>query len=286
MQGLLIINSAYTKYVDIYEIVSDFYKSVTTEKRVIGKSSLGRDIYAVKVGEGAPVGLAQYAMHGREYITSLLALRHFEVGVKRGCLWLVPLVNPDGAMLSCQGIESVHNLALRKQLIAMNGSEDFSLWKANARGVDLNVNFDAGWGTGSKNTRIAGAENYIGKKPFSERETQALKRFTETLRPDYTVSYHTKGEEIYWYFYQPMAHLARDKMLALCLSKATGYPLAHAKGSAGGYKDWCIRKFGIPAFTVEAGADTLTHPLGKQDLPNVIQANEYALYELSGDYGE
>ncbi len=271
---------------DIYQIVSDFYKTVRAEKRVIGKSTLGRDIYAVKVGEGAPVGLAQYAIHGREYITSILALRHFEVGTQKGSLWILPLVNPDGAMLSCQGLASVHNVAVRKQLIAMNGSEDFSLWKANARGVDLNVNFDAAWGTGVKNTRIAGSENYIGKKPFSERETQAIKRFTETVHPDYTISYHTKGEEIYWYFYQPMAHLARDKMLALCLSQTTGYPLAHAKGSAGGYKDWCIRKFGIPAFTVEAGADTFVHPIGEEGLPDILRKNEYALYRLSGKYGE
>lgn len=69
--------------------------------------------------------------------------------------------------------------------------------------------------------------------PFSEPETRALKMFTEKIRPDFTVSYHTKGEEIYWYYGQPLSSCVRDKRMAMALSKATGYPLAHAAGSAG-----------------------------------------------------
>ncbi|MBQ8292058.1 MAG: hypothetical protein IJX88_06115 [Clostridia bacterium] len=271
---------------DIYSEVCDFYNSVTTEKFVVGKSVLGRNIYAVKIGDGLPVGIAQYAIHGREYITAKLAFRHYKRGVQKGSVWLLPLMNPDGAMLSCKGISSVENTAVKKRLITLNGGMDFSLWKANARGVDLNVNFDAAWGKGAKNVKEAGAENFIGIKPFSEKETLALKRFTEKICPDYTVSYHTKGEEIYWYFYQPIQRCVRDKNLALALSKSTGYPLAHAKGSAGGYKDWCIRKFGIPAFTVEAGADMLSHPIGEEGLENILLKNGNALYDLSGAYGE
>ncbi len=272
---------------DIYGIVSGFYKRSTAEKRVIGKSVFGRKIYALKTGAGSPVCIAQYAMHGREYITSLLALKHWERGVKKGTLWVVPLVNPDGAMLSASGLCSVQGGRARKKLTLLNGgSEDFSLWKANGRGVDLNVNFDAEWGKGDRNLRQAGAENYIGKYPFSEPETQALKSFTEHIRPDYTVSYHTKGEEIYWYFYQPMRDCIRDKRLAAALSASTGYRLAYARGSAGGYKDWCIRKFGIPAFTVEAGNDGFSHPLGQESLSDILRKNARALYELSDAWKE
>ncbi len=270
---------------DIYEIVSDFYENVNAEKEIIGKSVLGRKLYAIKVGEGTPVGIAQYAIHGREYITARLALHHFEVGVCKGTLWILPLVNPDGALLSQTGIDSVKRERDKNYLLALNGgSTDFSLWKANARGVDLNVNFPALWGKGTKNTRQAGAENYIGEKPFSEPETQALKKFTRKICPDYTVSYHTKGEEIYWYFYQSMRTCPRDKRLALALSLSTGYPLAHAKGSAGGYKDWCVRSLGIPSFTIEAGADTFEHPLGDDALKDIIEKNGYALYDLSKEY--
>ena len=269
---------------DIYQIVSQFYDEYKEQKQIIGKSLLGRNIYAIKVGEGSPVGVAQYALHGREYITAKLALVHAKIGVAKGTLWLLPLTNPDGALLAEKGLASVKNARDKKRLSSLNGDTDFSLWKANARGVDLNVNFDAEWGKGTKNVRYAGAENYVGKKPFSEPETKALKKFTEKIGADYTVSYHTKGEEIYWYFHQSMRTCLRDKRLALALANATGYPLCYAKGSVGGYKDWCIQKLGIPAFTIEAGAEEFSHPLGEMALKSIVIKNEYALYRLSKEY--
>ena len=265
---------------DIYERITDFYNTVKTDKTIIGKSLFGHSMYAVKVGNGAPVGLVQYAIHGREFITARLAIHHYQTGVAKGSCWFVPVVNPDGALLSECGIETVPK-DYRQTLKAMNGGEDFALWKANGRGVDLNVNFPARWGTGVKNKRTAGAENYIGEYPFSEPETQALRDFTLKIMPHYTVSYHTKGEEIYWYFYQSTRTCPRDIRLGEALSRATGYPLAQAQGSAGGYKDWCIQRLGIPAFTVEVGADSFAHPLGDAALQDIIEKNVTAIYALS-----
>lgn len=265
---------------DILEYVADFYGRIKTEKTIIGKTLFGHSMYAMKVGNGSPVGLVQCAMHGREFITARLAIEQYRIGVKRGSCWFIPLVNPDGALLSELGVFTAPSEA-RGYLTELNRGEDFFLWKANGRGVDLNVNFDAAWGTGVKNTRAAGAENYIGEKPFSEPETQALKTFTEKIKPDYTVSYHTKGEEIYWYFSQSTRTCPRDKRLAEVLSKATGYPLAEAKGSAGGYKDWCIMRLGIPAFTVEVGQDVLPHPLRENALADIVEKNGRAIFELS-----
>ncbi len=268
---------------DIFEKTQKFYENAKTEKRIIGKSLFGRPIYAVKMGEGDPVGIAQYALHGREYITAELAFYHYFRGVERGSVWLLPFTNPDGGALSQIGIESAPQED-RERLLALNGGDDFSLWKANGRGVDLNVNFPARWGKGKKNVRQAGSENYIGVSPFSESETRALKNFTEKIHPDYTISYHTKGEEIYWYFYQSLHTCPRHKGLALVLSRSTGYPLANAKGSAGGYKDWCIQRFQIPAFTVEVGKDSLSHPLGAEALPDILQKNGESLNDLAKEF--
>lgn len=265
---------------DIYQTVQRFYKAVTTQKRVIGKSLFGRQIYAIKLGEGRPVGVAQYAIHGREYITARLAIAQYFHGDIRGSIWFIPLVNPDGALLSELGVSSLTHCQ-EKLLVALNSGLDFSLWKANGRGVDLNVNFAAEWGKGAKNTNIFGGENCIGEKPFSEPESRALRDFTLLIQPNYTVSYHTKGEEIYWYFYQSMRTCPRDKRLAMVLSDATNYPLAYAKGSVGGYKDWCIQTLKIPAFTVEAGAEHFAHPLGEEGLQDIILHNQTALSRLS-----
>ena len=162
----------------IYEKISKFYEGYNGRKCVIGYSFRGKEIYAMHVG--SPTGrqfISTYAIHGREWITAKLALKHIKIGVKKGGGWIIPLVNPDGAAIS----------------------EDIRpMWKANARGVDLNCNFDADWGSGRLNTKRRGAENCIGDFPFSESETKALKEFTQKIRPFATLSFHTNGEEIYW----------------------------------------------------------------------------------------
>ena len=269
---------------DIYEVVTNFYESVNAEKRIIGKSVFGRNLYAVKAGEGTPVGIAQYAIHGREFITAKLAIEHFHVGVEKGSVWILPLMNPDGALLCQKSVLSVPQ-DKREELLSLNeNKDDFSLWKANGRGVDLNVNFAAAWGKGVKNVKTPCAENCIGAFPFSEPETLALKIFSEEIRPQYTLSYHTKGEEIYWYFYQSIRTCPRDKYLASVLSDSTGYPLSQAKGSVGGYKDWCIEKLKIPAFTIEAGQDGFSHPLGEEAFDDLLKKNKRALYDLSAAF--
>lgn len=245
---------------NIYQDTTRFYKKAWTEKKIIGTSLLKRNIYAIKMGEGSPVGIAVYGIHGREWITAKLATEHYAHGAV-GTVWLIPLANPDGALLSQQGIASAQGSPYSRFLSAYSNGE-LRLWKANARGVDLNVNFDADWGKGEKNVRMRGAENFIGESPFSEPETKALRDFTLAISPDYTVSFHAKGEEIYWYFGQSQEDCVRDFRIGRSLAKATGYPLRQSKGSVGGYKDWCIQQMRIPAYTVEVGSDAATHPLG------------------------
>ncbi len=266
---------------NVYEEVSDFYRSYGGEKQVIGRSAEGRDLYALHVGKSTGAqGIAQYAIHGREWITGIIALYHVRRGVPRGGIWVLPLTNPDGALLSEIGLSSVSS-AWRKELLRINGSSDFRLWKANARGVDLNVNFDARWGSGEHNVFSPASENFVGARPASEGETEALCRFTERISPAYTVSFHTKGGEIYWEFHQPPDRRRRDEQFASALSRATGYPLASAGNSAGGYKDWCVQQFEIPAFTVEVGRGNLTHPIGREHLPSLLGEVGEALTALS-----
>lgn len=222
----------------IFEEVKSFYKSYTGKKCVIGYSFRGREIFAFHIGEDCGRQfISAYAIHGREWITAKLALTHIDIGIKKGGGWIIPLVNPDGAEISCNSCP---------------------MWKANARGVDLNCNFDADWGAGRLNTKNRGSENCIGDFPFSETETIALRDFTLKVRPYVTLSFHTKGEEIYWQF-----DGRGDSRGAEILEQATGYKAKLIYGSAGGYKDWCIKKLHIPAYTIECGSDSLIHPIKK-----------------------
>lgn len=222
----------------IYDEVKSFYQSYGGKKCVIGYSFNGREIFAFHIGsDTGRQFISTYAIHAREWITAKLAIKHIKIGLKRGGGWVIPLVNPDGAVIS----ETMR-----------------PLWKANARGVDLNCNFDADWGSGRLNTKMRGGENCIGDCPFSEAETIALKNFTQKIRPFVTLSFHTKGEEIYWQF-DGMG----DRRGAEILASATGCRPVIIYGSAGGYKDWCIKKLHIPAYTIECGSDNLEHPIKK-----------------------
>ena len=149
---------------DILQRIDKFYSNYKGEKQIIGKSYLGKNIYCFKVGKGSPILICQYAIHAREHITSLLCLehiKHFEKHKKTGTVYFIPTINPDGIAIA----------QIKKPL-----------YKANARGVDLNVNFDARWGKGAKNVFTAGQENYVGEHPFSEIESRLLRDFTIKIR--------------------------------------------------------------------------------------------------------
>lgn len=245
---------------NVLEELDCFYKNFGGEKGVIGKTELGKPIYFLAVKKTArPVIVAQYSIHAREYICTYLALKQAEDFLENGThgtVYFIPAANPDGI-----------RIALTKN----------PLYKANVRGVDLNVNFDARWGTGEKNVFKAGAENCVGEKPFSESETRALRDFTLKIMPDTTISYHSKGEEIYWEFHQNGRERKRDYRVAKAVSLCTGYPLKSAGNSAGGYKDWCVEKLKIPAITIEAGSEELSHPIKKEHLAEIYEKNKDVL---------
>lgn len=249
---------------DVLEELNAFYREWDLEKGYIGFTENGNLIPFFKVKKtDYPRVIAQYAIHAREYITAYLGMMQAKDFISRGekgTVYFIPAVNLDGIAEVLYGDKT---------------------YKANARQVDLNVNFDADWGEGAKNMRFKATENYIGEYPFSESETRALRDFTLLVKPDITISYHSKGEEIYWEFFQSDKTRARDLNIAAAVSLSTGYPLKSAGKSAGGYKDWCIQKLGITALTVEVGSDELTHPIGANHADGIFIKNRDAIKVLT-----
>ncbi len=248
---------------NVLEQLESFYKKYLGEKGYIGSSGKGKLIpyFAVRKTE-RPVVLAQYAMHAREYITTYLAMLQitdFERRGKIGTVYFVPCVNPDGV-----------EIALNKN----------PLYKANAYQVDLNVNFDARWGEGKQNVNYKNDQNYIGVCAFSEQESKSLRDFTLLVMPDATLSYHAKGEEIYYSFHQKGDRLERDCKLAKAVSKITNYRVKLTPDSCGGYKDWCIDKLNIPALTIEVGSDTLSHPIKSIHQAKIFNQNRHVIITL------
>lgn len=255
----------------------------------IGKSVLGLDIpYVLTEGkrgsEKEKTVIITGGIHAREHITVPLVLRLAEASLNGGYKTtniFIPCVNPDGLRLATEGISFLEEKREWKKFIPFLRScgKDFRLWKANILGVDLNVNFDAEWGLGKNNVFYPGAENFVGKKPLDQTESQALAEFTLTVRPDITVSYHSKGEVIFWNFNQKGRILRRDYLYARRIARITGYSFAEKGGSTGGYKDWCVSRLGIPSVTVEVGADSLSHPVGLENLREIYDKNKRILVE-------
>ncbi len=167
------------------------------------------------------------------------------------------------------------NNPLRDRLLEMNdGSEDFSSWQANARGVDLNHNYDAGFAEykqleKEQNMKKGAPTRYSGECAESEPEVAALcnlMRFSAPWKGVMTL--HTQGEEIF----APLCDKSeKGEVTARRLSQLTGYRLSRAEGLAayGGMSDWCAEKLSVPSFTMECGR-------GKNPLPITQTSSIYA----------
>ena len=262
----------------VKEILSYFSVTYPTLFRAeIGKSTLGRPLTFFRVGRGRHAILYVGAHHGMEWITALVLYRFLDdlltAVSRRGegtllledvSLFVLPLFNPDGVEIALGGAETAGALASR--VIAQNGgSTDTSRWQANALGVDLNHNYDAGFAAYREKEREMGIfggapTRYSGPCPFSESETAAMRDFLGFLRPTLTLTLHTQGEEI---FYTPTnPPVAGADSYGRFLAAATGYRLGRAEGAAayGGMADYLAEVLHLPAFTLECGR-------GKNPLP-------------------
>ncbi len=242
----------------------------------LGKSTLGKDIFACHVG--SEVGnqvLVQASIHAREYITSLLAAEQAEKLQTKNLrfgVYFVLCANPDGVEVVLDGFSTLRRR--EREFCERNGFKH-TFFKANANLVDLNTNFDALWGQGKSNVKQPNFENFVGNFPESEVETKILEDFTKRVRPKLTLSYHTKGEIVYYGFdTQSKESLQRDFEIGQKIVETLGFELMRSFNSCGGYKDWVCDKFDIPSYTIEFGNDNLSHPLGEEVLPLFEQQSE------------
>lgn len=223
----------------------------------IGKSFENRQIYCIRYGSGSKKILINGAHHALEWLTSALLMRYatmLEKKEPKNSVYLVPMVNPDG-------IEKVKR-------------DNSIVWQANARGVDLNHNYDAGFAKGKEmeskyGIMGPGPTRYGGKCPFSERETIAMRDLTLQEQFDLVLCYHSQGEVIY-YRYEEKGY----PELAQKFAELTGYEVDETEGIASyrGYKDWFLQEFDKPAFTIEVGLGR--NPLQFSQLDGIWETNQ------------
>ena len=257
----------------------------------IGRSVLGKPLYYIRIGKGQNSVFYNGSFHANEWITTPVLMKFAEEYLKSivdekniyghdakllynyTSLYIVPMVNPDGVDLVTGSLENVDNIYEKVDKIANNFPElPFpSGWKANINGVDLNLQFPAGWENAKEIKYAQGfnkpaPRNFVGYAPLTEPEALAVYNFTLRHNFQLVIAYHTQGQEIYWKFQNfnpPMSEYIGKQF-----ANSSGYLLAETpyNSSFAGYKDWFIQNYNRPGYTIEAG-------LGENPLP-ISQFNE------------
>ena len=264
------------------------YPFLRTE--VLTETVQGRNLRTLVIGNGARKVIYSAAWHANEWITTPILLKfveEFAESIKNGgeifginagdlaantTIYTVPMVNPDG-------VDMVTG-AIRQDSAAYENAQDIARnfpsipfpdgWKANLNGVDLNLQFPAGWLRAREIKFLQGytrpaPRDYVGRSPLSQREAKAMAGYTEYIDPALVLAYHTQGKEIYWSFLDYEVPGARE--LGEKLAQVSGYTLTEPAevSSYAGYKDWFIKDFRRPGYTIEAGSGTNPLPLSQFD---------------------
>ena len=238
----------YLHYKKTLDKLCDKYRMLS--RFTIGKSCVGRDITALKIGKSSDYALFAAAFHGSEHITTNILLFFIEeicralkeggtvAGVDvekaiigRGIIF-IPRVNPDGCEISVKGAAACGNMA---ETIGKMCKKDFKHWNANFRGVDINHNFDAGWKELREKERSEGIygpspRRYGGTRPESEPETVALCNLCRSGRIRHVMALHSQGEVIYWSYGEKRP--PRSEKMAQIMATASGYALDFPTGLA------------------------------------------------------
>ena len=274
--------------------LAEKYPFIRTE--VLTNSAFGRPVRALVLGNGPRRVLFSASHHANEWITSYILLQFAEelaraisengrvYGVRAAniaaaaTVYLVPMVNPDGVDLVTGAIRpgSVEYEIARRlgenypQIPFPDG------WKANLMGVDLNLQYPAGWLQAreikfSQGFVRPGPRDYVGRAPLGQLESRALAEYTQQVDPAMVIAWHTQGEVIYWQFRDidvPDARRYGEEFARL-----SGYSLEDTpyESAWAGYKDWFIQNFRRPGYTVEAGRGS--NPLPLEQFPQIYRDN-------------
>ena len=257
---------------------------------VLTTTAFQRPIRTLVIGSGARKVIFSASHHANEWITTLVLLKYAEdlaQAIQNGgeifgrsarsiaeavTIYMVPMVDPDGVDLVVGAIapgDIQYDLARRL-------AQDYPTipfpkgWKANLLGVDLNLQYPAGWLMAreikfSQGYVRPGPRDYVGRAPLNQFETQALAGYTEYIDPALVLAYHSQGKEIYWKFRDIEIPGARE--LGEKMANTSGYALSDTPYASGfaGYKDWFIQNFRRPGYTIEVGSGENPLPLSQFD---------------------
>jgi hypothetical protein len=230
------------------ELVEEVEEGKPTQES-IGSSLEGRSIDVHTFGNGEIKLLFVGGIHGGYEWNSALLSYELITYIKKNpdlipeniTVAIIPSLNPD-AIFKVVGKEGMFSLTDVP-------AGDKSSARFNARGVDLNRNFDCKW---QKDATWRGNKVSAGTSAFSEPEAMALKRYVETYEPDAVVVYHSQSNAVYASECEN-GILPGTRTLMNTYAAAAGYPpvdVFDAYPVTGDSEGW-LASIGIPAVSVE-----------------------------------
>lgn len=243
------------------------------DSRVIGMSLNGVPITTHQFGNGDTALLFIGGIHGGyEWNTVLLAqemIAHFQENESQIpdniTVHIVPNLNPDG-MVTVFGTSSI---ATSEAALAIAPEAD-PAGRFNARGVDLNRNFDCRW---SPTAVWRGNPVGTGSGPFSEPESIAIRDYINDISPAAVVVWHSRAGNVYG---AECGGGVSPETLALMNTYATAadygaVPIFDAYVVQGAIEDWLAGE-NIPSVSVEF--DTRTSSEFEQNLAGTLATLE------------
>ena len=217
----------------------------------IGTSVEGRSIEAHTFGSGSTRLLFVGGIHGGyEWNSVLLAYEVIDYFTSFPdsipdtlSVTVIPVLNPDG-LYAVGGVEG------RFTASDMPASRHATIpGRFNARGVDLNRNFDCRW---QPESRWRGQTVSAGSAPFSEPEAAALRSEVAAHTPAVAVFWHSRSNAVY--ASECEAGILPETLAVMeVYAKAAGYPsvlLFDHYPITGDAEGWLATQ-GVPAITVE-----------------------------------
>ncbi len=280
----------------------------------VGSSFEGREINALRFYPGSPSPgfLFVGTHHAREWMSTEIPLElcHYlsknpdsdprvDEWLSKFDIWIIPMLNPDGHQFTVD-----HDRMWRKNRkpVGMTGET----------GVDLNRNYGYHWG-GEGASGDPSSIVYHGEGPFSELETQVIKKLVQEFPMIGCLTYHTFGELVLYPWSYASERAPYEELMqehAIGLAEKTGEPddeedknskhefagkydylpikASELYCASGEMCDYLYSQHGTASFTIEVGCkkdgftpeDSLIEPT----IDQLLDLNFYMLDEIPKDF--
>jgi len=203
-RSIMRVDEEYKTPAEIESILKKYHEDYPelTQLVVIGLSGEKRPIYALKISDNAatretsePTILFNSMHHAREVMSPEVGLDIIDYLLTRynqddkvtawldkNEIWVLPMLNVDGSN-------------------KVWSSDPW--WRKNTTGgygVDINRNYPYKWGSCNGSSDSKYSDTYRGASAGSESETQAMMKFVSTIKPVFSISYHSYSELVIYPF--------------------------------------------------------------------------------------